>query len=502
MFEASIHDFVKQAGEDCLHPVPSLFEADAFKPLQIVVKKNRRFFWQSPKYQTQDFSLEEIIIGQEKLTDVPVTKDIFVEKYSKKSKVSLSGKFGAKIKAVFEVDLSGSDYVHVESNFGDVEKEVADAQKLLEVMKSKKLNLDHSLVKQTRLKHRKVLCVVVGIARTTQDCVITLDTEKKASEEIDIDKDSKEVQSKCLPSKSTKSDSTTPKIVVKVAEEVGSLIEKKLEVVDINESGSVDDQKDKSFTVKAGTPLAFEVYELMVKSDGSIEIMFDPDTPGGFWSSAKDSTDGTTADLSLYRTFAPIIDLKSDQREKFTKTVLHICETPVAVDNFVTLLKQAYHSVKSGERKYSDIAGLKKTLGSDDSSWTGLLEYAGFNLKSDNSVVFPITITDNIQALRAVFEALREMEDDTTQAIAKCTRNLSKALLNLFQQGLDGKEMKLKDSQISQIYADSSAGQELAYELGFTIKSHDTVCPPAHKQQLKGAYRAVYALWGTKEESD
>ncbi|XP_064647966.1 gasdermin-E-like isoform X4 [Lineus longissimus] len=483
MFEASIHDFVKQAGEDCLHPVPSLFEADAFKPLQIVVKKNRRFFWQSPKYQTQDFSLEEIIIGQEKLTDVPVTKDIFVEKYSKKSKVSLSGKFGAKIKAVFEVDLSGSDYVHVESNFGDVEKEVADAQKLLEVMKSKKLNLDHSLVKQTRLKHRKVLCVVVGIARTTQDCVITLDTEKKASEEIDIDK---------------------------------------LEVVDINESGSVDDQKDKSFTVKAGTPLAFEVYELMVKSDGSIEIMFDPDTPGGFWSSAKDSTDGTTAvihalshfhhhlgkhhgtltDLSLYRTFAPIIDLKSDQREKFTKTVLHICETPVAVDNFVTLLKQAYHSVKSGERKYSDIAGLKKTLGSDDSSWTGLLEYAGFNLKSDNSVVFPITITDNIQALRAVFEALREMEDDTTQAIAKCTRNLSKALLNLFQQGLDGKEMKLKDSQISQIYADSSAGQELAYELGFTIKSHDTVCPPAHKQQLKGAYRAVYALWGTKEESD
>ncbi|XP_064647965.1 gasdermin-E-like isoform X3 [Lineus longissimus] len=491
MFEASIHDFVKQAGEDCLHPVPSLFEADAFKPLQIVVKKNRRFFWQSPKYQTQDFSLEEIIIGQEKLTDVPVTKDIFVEKYSKKSKVSLSGKFGAKIKAVFEVDLSGSDYVHVESNFGDVEKEVADAQKLLEVMKSKKLNLDHSLVKQTRLKHRKVLCVVVGIARTTQDCVITLDTEKKASEEIDIDKDSKEVQSK-------------------------------LEVVDINESGSVDDQKDKSFTVKAGTPLAFEVYELMVKSDGSIEIMFDPDTPGGFWSSAKDSTDGTTAvihalshfhhhlgkhhgtltDLSLYRTFAPIIDLKSDQREKFTKTVLHICETPVAVDNFVTLLKQAYHSVKSGERKYSDIAGLKKTLGSDDSSWTGLLEYAGFNLKSDNSVVFPITITDNIQALRAVFEALREMEDDTTQAIAKCTRNLSKALLNLFQQGLDGKEMKLKDSQISQIYADSSAGQELAYELGFTIKSHDTVCPPAHKQQLKGAYRAVYALWGTKEESD
>jgi hypothetical protein len=62
--------------------------------------------------------------------------------------------------------------------------------------------------------------------------------------------------------------------------------------------------------------------------------------------------------------------------------------------------------------------------------------------------------------------------------------------------------MKLKDSKINQIYADSNAGQNLAYEIGFNIKSYDTVCPPIHKQQLKGAYRAVYALWGTREESD
>jgi hypothetical protein len=137
MFEGAVHDFVKQTGDGCLHPVPSLFEADTFKPLQIVVKKNRRFFWQSPKYQTQDFTLEEILLGQEKLTDIPITKEIFVKNYSKKSKLSLSGKFGAKIKSLFEVELEGSDYVHVESNFGDVEKEEADAQKLLDVMKTK-----------------------------------------------------------------------------------------------------------------------------------------------------------------------------------------------------------------------------------------------------------------------------------------------------------------------------------------------------------------------------
>jgi hypothetical protein len=54
------------------------------------------------------------------------------------------------------------------------------------ILHFRKLNLDHPLVKQTRLKHRKVLCVVASIARTTQDCVITTDIEEKGSEEVDL----------------------------------------------------------------------------------------------------------------------------------------------------------------------------------------------------------------------------------------------------------------------------------------------------------------------------
>ena len=44
------------------------------------------------------------------------------------------------------------------------------------------------MVKQVRLKPRKVLCVVSAIARTTQDCKITTDIEEKGSEEVEVDK--------------------------------------------------------------------------------------------------------------------------------------------------------------------------------------------------------------------------------------------------------------------------------------------------------------------------
>ena len=42
MFEAAISKFVKTVGHESLLPVPNLDQADRCRPLQVVVKKNRR----------------------------------------------------------------------------------------------------------------------------------------------------------------------------------------------------------------------------------------------------------------------------------------------------------------------------------------------------------------------------------------------------------------------------------------------------------------------------
>ena len=52
--------FVKSVGDGSLVAVPDLDESDRCVPFAVTVKKNRRWFWQSPRYEPSPFRLHQL----------------------------------------------------------------------------------------------------------------------------------------------------------------------------------------------------------------------------------------------------------------------------------------------------------------------------------------------------------------------------------------------------------------------------------------------------------
>ena len=62
MFEAAAIKFCKSVGEGTLLPAPSIDLAARCQPLQVVVKKNRKWYsWQKPSYEPSPFTLAQLL---------------------------------------------------------------------------------------------------------------------------------------------------------------------------------------------------------------------------------------------------------------------------------------------------------------------------------------------------------------------------------------------------------------------------------------------------------
>jgi len=49
--------------EGSLIPLTRLNDSDGLVPLSLVIKRNRYWFWQRPKYLTLDFNLNDVLVG-------------------------------------------------------------------------------------------------------------------------------------------------------------------------------------------------------------------------------------------------------------------------------------------------------------------------------------------------------------------------------------------------------------------------------------------------------
>ena len=132
MFEASVTKFTQSVGEGSLQPSPNLDQSVNCKLFHVVVKKYRKWPWQSAVYEPCPFSLSQLITEQDKpLEDVIKPIEAKALEYNKTHKLNVNGKIGAQIKAILDVELDGSDSIDVESKFGDVNKMSIDETVLM-----------------------------------------------------------------------------------------------------------------------------------------------------------------------------------------------------------------------------------------------------------------------------------------------------------------------------------------------------------------------------------
>ncbi|XP_053273011.1 pejvakin isoform X2 [Pleuronectes platessa] len=173
MFAAATKNFVKQVGDTGrLIPVPSLSEADRYQPLSLVTRKRKRHLWKKNKFASTAFSLKDILVGEKEITAGVSSYQLL--NYEDKSDVALTGRLGNHIINDVGFNISGSDSVAVKASFGIVTKHELEVPTLLRELNSRKVDLDHCLVRQSKESRRCVLCVVVESIRTTRQCSLTV----------------------------------------------------------------------------------------------------------------------------------------------------------------------------------------------------------------------------------------------------------------------------------------------------------------------------------------
>ncbi|XP_046714450.1 pejvakin isoform X2 [Silurus meridionalis] len=234
MFAAATKNFVKQVGDTGrLIPVPSLSEADRYQPLSLVTKKRRRHFWKKNKYSSTPFSLKDILVGEKEITAGVSSYQLL--NYEDKSDVSLNGRLGNHLIHEVGVNISGSDSVAVKASFGVVTKHEVEVPTLLRELNSRKVDLDHCLIRQSKDSRRTVLCVVMESIRTTRQCSLTVHAGMhRATMRFQID------------------DIHNPK------------------------------GRDKAIVIPAHTTIAFSIFDLYVRLDGRLDICVAPGSVGGF----------------------------------------------------------------------------------------------------------------------------------------------------------------------------------------------------------------------------
>ncbi|XP_051562260.1 pejvakin-like isoform X2 [Myxocyprinus asiaticus] len=173
MFTAATKNFVKQVGDTGrLVPVPSLSEADRYQPLSLVTRRRRRYFWTKTKYASTPFSLKDILVGEKEITAGVSSYQLL--NYEDKSDVALNGPLGNHLIHEVGINVSGSDSVAVKASFGIVTKHEVEVPTLLRELNSRKVDLDHCLIRQSKVSKRTVLCVVMESIRTTRQCSLTV----------------------------------------------------------------------------------------------------------------------------------------------------------------------------------------------------------------------------------------------------------------------------------------------------------------------------------------
>ncbi|XP_073351496.1 pejvakin isoform X2 [Pagrus major] len=234
MFAAATKNFVKQVGDTGrLIPVPSLSEADRYQPLSLVMRKRKRHFWKKTKYASTPFSLKDILVGEKEITAGVSSYQLL--NYEDKSDVALNGRLGNQLINDVGFNISGSDSVAVKVSFGIVTKHELEVPTLLRELNSRKVDLDHCLVRQSKESRRSVLCVVVESIRTTRQCSLTVHAGMRG---------------------------TTMRFQI--------------------DDGRNPKGRDKAIVIPAHTTIAFSICELFVRLDGRLDICVAPESQGGF----------------------------------------------------------------------------------------------------------------------------------------------------------------------------------------------------------------------------
>ncbi|KAK7147736.1 hypothetical protein R3I94_010303 [Phoxinus phoxinus] len=409
--------------EGSLISLSRLNDSDGLVPLALVIKRNRFWFWQRPKYLTVDFKLNDVLVG-DPINPVVVETDFL--SYNGKVVDNKSGSAAADF-GPGTINIGGTGSSKLQSSFGNLKKQELDVQKLLQDSKSRVLDLQHSLIQQTRESQREVLTVVKERIFTTQPCTV-----------------SEEVQEGGTCS--------------------GMLGLNKTIKVSVNDKGKpfVEYDTNVSINIPPKTTIAYSVIELEVALTGQYGLCLLPNVKGGFEvdglvkvkqansvSAAPGKTSKLQKDLEgLQAQFTVLSKLPPNTRCSLFQQISVLLQNSVAISLLEDALEDLCDGTQPDLRALDEVPALKATL--------KLVQKAAGS-KSSGMQTKPSALT----ATHLLFSSLDEMTDSALLELKSCCSYATlQALLHLVQNMSLNKKSSWKDAALA-VLADEEAFKKI-----------------------------------------
>ncbi|KAL1259174.1 hypothetical protein QQF64_009751 [Cirrhinus molitorella] len=393
-----------------LIPVSRLNDSDGLAPLAVVIKRNRYWFWQWPKYLPSDFKLNDVLVGD---PIEPVVAETDFLTYNGKVVDNKSGSASAEL-GMGSINVGGAGSSKLQSSFGNLKKQEVDIQKLLNDSKSRVLDLKHTLIEQTRETKREVLSLVKERIITAQACTITEEVQEGGT---------------CA----------------------GIFGFNKAIKVSVNDKGKpfLESDTNVSLNIPPKTTLAYSVIELDVDNSGHFELCLLPNVKGGFEvdgkvklkeantlsAAPKQTTSKLQKDLEGFQgQFMVLSKLPSATRSSLFQKISQLLQNSTAINILEDALEDLCDGTQPDQTKLEKTPAVKATL--EVVQKAAGKDCSGKQLK-------PSALT----AMHLLISSLDEMTDSALSELKTCcTYPILQALLHLVQNMTSHKKVLLKDT--------------------------------------------------------
>ncbi|XP_056335053.1 gasdermin-E [Danio aesculapii] len=178
MFETATKKFVRHIDPSgVLIPASSLNDSKNLQLLAVVLKSKKCWFWQRIKYRPTEFTLNNLLKEKKTQLKPECKKEEFV-KYNETNRKDLVGSAEVGGPDV-TLNLNGRSISKLYLYLGTLQKEYLDIPKLLNDTRGRKLDLKHSLIKQSKSKN-KTFAILKERIFTTRNCKIIWNQEEKS----------------------------------------------------------------------------------------------------------------------------------------------------------------------------------------------------------------------------------------------------------------------------------------------------------------------------------
>ncbi|XP_039676618.1 gasdermin-E-like [Perca fluviatilis] len=390
MFSKATANFVRHIDpEGSLKHVSRLNDSDKLVPMALVVKRNRMWFWQRPKYQPTDFTLSNLLQGDEVLSP-DVSKTEFVT-YEGTYRDKLSGKLDTEAGSV-RATLEGQGTSKLQSCFGKLKKEELDVKKLLKDSSRRLIDMQQPLVQQLE-KRADVLTVVKERILTVNSCTVT----------------------------QTKKEQCVFQGMLGLVGMMGSSFK-----VCAKDSNNVEVDSDVSLEIPSGTVIAYSILELEIKKSGHFNICLQPGSIGGIeadslasWPSqdSLDEVDGKS-NGSQEMDLSPLAELPQLTRCVLFKRLQETLGDRTALSDMESLLEELCSGETLSMAKHKELSESQRKL------LSAILDRPGTDSHAENS---QCGIPSHLNAAHLLVSALEELPDPTLSLLSKSSADFLEA---------------------------------------------------------------------------